>query len=102
MYTIAALILLAIVLGIVMDIVNAVLKTIGLDGVLSKIPVVGAQLTVAVSILLVWLFDIRLVEHYAGEMRTAWIQIVVDGILVAGMVPVKDAVVGAIEKGVRA
>ena len=102
MYTLGALILLAIVLGIVMDVVNGALKTLKLDTVVSGIPVAGAQLTAGVSILLVWLFDIRLIEVYTGEMRDDWIHFVVDGLLIAGMIPVKDAVVGAIEKGVRA
>ena len=35
-------------------------------------------------------------------MRATWVHIVVDGVLVAGMIPVKNAVVSAIEKGMRA
>jgi hypothetical protein len=102
MYTLGAFVLLAIVLGIVVDVVNLVLSTLKLDEMVAKIPVVGAQLTVGVSILMVWLLDISLIENYAGAMRDTWIQIVIDGVLIAGMIPVKDAVVAAIGKGLRA
>jgi len=94
--------LLAITLGIVMEVVNAAMMALKLDEMLSKIPVFGTQLTVGVSILMVWLLDISLLARYAGQLRENWIQIVIDGILIAGMIPVKDAVVGAIEKGIRA
>ncbi|MFT7474126.1 MAG: hypothetical protein ACI81L_001047 [Verrucomicrobiales bacterium] len=102
MYTLVAFVLLAIALGILMDVVNLVLSTLKLDEMVAKLPIVGAQLTVGVSILMVWLLDVRLVEVYAGNLRESWIQIVVDGILIAGMIPVKDAVIAAIGKGLRA
>ena len=102
MYTLGALILLAITLGIVMEVVNAAVVMLKLDEVLGKVPVVGTQLTVGVSILMVWLLDISLLERYSGPLRESWIQLVIDGILIAGMIPVKDAVVSAIEKGIRA
>ena len=101
-YTLGALILLAITLGIVMEVVNAAMVALKLDEMLSKIPILGTQLTVGVSILMVWLLDISLLARYAGQLRENWIQIVIDGILIAGMIPVKDAVVGAIGKGLRA
>ena len=61
-----------------------------------------ANLTVAVSIGLIWVLDVSIIQNFTGEMRASWVHIVVDGVLVAGMIPVKNAVVSAIEKGMRA
>ncbi len=101
MYAVTALVLLAIALGGVMTVIDSVLETVGL-GVVRKIPVVGPNLELGVAILLVWLLDVSLTESYTGPMRDTWIQIVIDGVVVFGMVPVKDAIVSAIDKGLRA
>ena len=60
------------------------------------------HLDVAVAIGMVWLLDIHLVTQFTGDMRSDWIGWVVDGVVIVGMIPVKDAVVGAIAKGMRA
>jgi hypothetical protein len=51
---------------------------------------------------MVWLLDIDLVTVFTGEMRSSWMSWVINGVVIFGMIPVKDAVVGAIAKGMRA
>ncbi len=102
MYTVAALLVMAIALGAVTTIIDSVLDTVGLASVIRGLPLVGAHVDAGIAILMVWLLDIRLTEVFTGEMRETWIHIVVDGLVIYGMIPVKDAVVGAIEKGLRA
>ncbi len=101
MYTVAALIVMAIALGGVVAILDSVFETTGLSA-LRDIPVIGGHLDIGVAILMVWLLDIHLVAQFTGGMREEWLSWVVDGIVIFGMIPVKDAIVGAIEKGLRA
>ena len=103
MYTVAALLVMAIALGGVMAILNSLLDLAGLSATVRKIPLVGGHLDVAVAILMLWLLDIHIVNTFlAGEIREEWLSFVLNGVIICGMVPVKDAVVGAIAKGMRA
>ena len=99
MYTLGSLILLSILLGAVMPVFHSVTSTLKIDGIIHKIPVVGAHITLAVSILLVWGLDLSIVSTMTGGMRESWMTICVDGCIVYGMIPVKDAIVSFISKG---
>ncbi len=101
MYIVAALIVMAIALGGVMAILDSVFEATGLSA-LRRVPIIGGHLEVGVAILMVWLLDIHLVGQFTNGMREEWLSWVVDGIVIYGMIPVKDAIVGAIEKGLRA
>jgi hypothetical protein len=102
MYTVAALIVMAIALGGVTTILDSVLNLAGASEAVRKLPLIGGHLDVAVAIGMVWLLDIHLVTQFTGDMRSDWIGWVVDGVVIVGMIPVKDAGVGAIAKGMRA
>jgi hypothetical protein len=52
-----------------------------------------------VSIMLVWALDLSIVSTMTGDMRESWMTICVDGCIVYGMVPVKDAIVSFISRG---
>lgn len=99
MYTLGSLILMAILLGAVMPVFNSITSTLKLDGIINRIPVIGAHVTLAVSILLVWGLDLSIVTNMTGSMRESWMTICVDGCIVYGMVPVKDAIVSFISRG---
>lgn len=101
LYTVAALIVMAIALGGVMAILDSIFEATGLSA-LRTVPIVGSHLEVGVAILMVWLLDIHLVAQFTNGMREEWLSWVVDGVVIFGMIPVKDAFVGAIEKGLRA
>jgi hypothetical protein len=99
MYTLGSLILLSILLGAVMPVFHSMTSTLKIDGIINRIPVVGPHITLAVSILLVWGLDLSIVSTMTGSMRESWMTICVDGCIVYGMVPVKDAIVSFISKG---
>ena len=99
MYTLGSLILLSILLGAVMPVFHSLTRTMKLDGILNRIPVIGDHTTLAVSILLVWALDLSIVSTMTGSMRESWMTICVDGAIVYGMVPVKDAIVSFISRG---
>lgn len=99
MYTLGSLILMAVLLGAVMPVFNTLTHTLKLDKVLRSIPVLGAHTALAVSIALVWALDAHFVTAWTGDFRSSWMTICVDGCIVYGMVPVKDAIVSFISRG---
>jgi hypothetical protein len=104
MYTVALFITMAIVLEAVMTVLQSLLGTIGISDTIGKIPVIGANLTLTIAILMVWLMgDAGYVLGGWGWIHgTTWINVVANGAIIAGMIPLKDAVFGAIAKGIRA
>jgi len=102
MYTLGALLLLAVLLGSVIAVVNSVLSTVGLLAIIHKIPVVGAHWGLLVSIGMMWLLDINVAGGWIKGMTEEWVIIVVNGAIVYGMIPVKDAVISMVSRGLRA
>ncbi len=104
MYTVALFITMAILLEAVMTVLHSVLGTIGLSDTIGKIPVVGAHLTLIISILMIWVIGSKgyVLAGWGFDHGDAWVDIVANGAIIAGMIPLKDAVFGAIAKGVRA
>ncbi len=103
MYTVAILIVMAVLLEAVMTVLNSILSTVGVGDTVKKLPIIGINLTLAVSILMVWLLKTYPVAGFFGEAwPDDWKNIVVNGAVICGMIPLKDAVFGAIQKGMRA
>ncbi len=103
MYVLGALLLLAVLLGSVTHVVNSIFSTFGLSASIGKIPIIGANWSLVISILMMWILDIN---PLGGWMPTgdweSWIVIVANGAVVFGMVPVKDAVISMVNRGLRA
>lgn len=100
MYTLGSLILLSFLLGAVMPVFHSVTSTLKIDGIINRLPVIGAHVTLAVSILLVWGLNLSIVSTMTGNMRASWMTICVDGCIVYAMIPVKDAIVSFVSKGI--
>jgi len=69
-----------------------------------KLPIIGANLTLIISILMVWLLGDwgHVLGGWGWEHEDDWVNVVANGAIIAGMIPLKDAVFGAIQKGLRA
>ena len=103
MYTVAILIVMAVLLEAVMTVLHSVLNTVGIGDTIKKLPIIGANLTLGISILIVWLLEAYPVGDFLGyTWNDSWMNIVVNGAVICGMIPLKDAVFGAISKGMRA
>ncbi len=102
MYVIGTFLLLAILLGAVMSVLDSVLDTLKVRNIVRGLPLIGANLTIIVSVLMVWLLKSSVLENWGWSTDKEWLSYVVNGAIVCGMVPVKDAVVNAINKGLRA
>ena len=102
MYIVAIFIVMAILLEAVMTVLHSILGTIGLGDTIKKIPVLGANLTLLISILIVWLLEANVLAGWGQTWEDDWKNYIVNGAIIAGMIPLKDAVFGAIQKGLRA
>ncbi|MDA3017394.1 MAG: hypothetical protein O2841_05110 [Actinomycetota bacterium] len=97
------LVLLAILLGAVMTVVDSVLGVVGLGAMIKKIPVVGSNWTLIVSILMMAVLDYSPLDYWGIELSgwDGWMGTVASGAIICGMVPMKDAVISMISKGFR-
>lgn len=99
-----ALVLLAILLGVVLTVINAVLDTIGLSGMIRKLPIIGLSWSLIVSILMMRVIGVNVLDYWGLNLSAnwdGWMGYVASGAIVAGFVPVKDAVVSMVSKGFR-
>ena len=104
------LVLLAMLLGAVTTVVDSVLGVVGLSKTIKSLPIVGSNWTLIVSILMMALIMSSVTDYNAldywginlGNNWSGWMNYVANGAIVMGMVPVKDAVVSMIGKGLRA
>lgn len=104
MYTVALFITMAILLEAVVAVIGSVLGMFKLSDTVGKLPIIGDHWTLALSMLMVWVIGdgAHLLAHWGFSHDSSWINIVANGAIIAGMIPLKDAVFGAIAKGVRA
>lgn len=104
MYTIALIIALTILLEAVMTVLNSVLKTVGVGDAIAKLPIIGSNLTLIIAIVgAALLGDWGMVlAGWGWAHDTEWVNWVANGAVVAGAVPLKDAIFAAVGKGLRA
>ncbi len=103
MYVLGALLLLAVLLGAVTHVIDSVLRMAGLSASIGKIPIIGANWGLVVSILMMWLLDVNVVGGWVPTYDwDTWLIVVVNGAVVFGMIPVKDAVISMVNRGLRA
>ena len=99
------LVLLAMLLGAVTTVVDSVLGVVGLSKTIKSLPIIGANWTLIVSVLMMAVLDYNALDYWGINLGTnwsGWMNYVANGAIVMGMVPVKDAVVSMIGKGLRA
>ena len=104
MYTLGALLLMAVLVGAVIAVVDSVLGLVKLDSVIKNLPIIGAHWGLLVSIGTMWLLDYNAAMHWLGEgfPTDKWMIVVANGAIVYGMIPLKDAVISMVNKGLRA
>ncbi len=95
------LVLLAMLLGAVTTVVDSVLGVVGVGAMIKKLPIIGANWTLIVSIAMMAVIDLDVVGGWGIALSDDWMVWLANGAIVMGMVPVKDAVVSMISKGFR-
>jgi len=102
MYTLGALLLLALLLGTVVAVIESVLGLVGVQATIAKLPIIGAHWALIVSIAMVWLLELNPIAGWGITFSDDWMTYAANGAIVLGMIPLKDAVVGMVNKGLRA
>ncbi len=102
MYTLGAILLLGVLLGIVVSVIDSVLDLAKVKDLVTKIPVVGTHWALGISILMIWLTEQYPAAGWGVAMDEKWQNIVANGAIVFGLIPLKDAVISMVNKGLRA
>ena len=99
MYTLGAILLLAVVLSVVIAFIDSVFGLVKIKDLIAKIPVAGAHWGLAIGILMIWLINVFPAAWWGVSRQERWINIVMNGAIVYGAIPLKDAVVALVNKG---
>jgi hypothetical protein len=102
MYTLGALLLSALLLGAVISVIESVLQLVGAHGAISKLPLIGAHLSLIIAIGMVWLLKMNPIAGWGVSFSDEWMTYVANGAIILGMIPLKDAVINMVNKGLRA
>jgi hypothetical protein len=94
MYTLGALLLSALLLGAVISVIESVLQVVG--------AIIGAHLSLIIAIGMVWLLKMNPIAGWGVSFSDEWMTYVANGAIILGMIPVKDAVINMVNKGLRA
>ena len=102
MYVLASILALAVILQAVIAVVDSVLGLVKLKPVIDKIPVIGTHWSLGISMLMVWVFEAEPLSGWGVGHTEHWHHVVLNGAVVYGAIPLKDAVVNMVNKGFRA
>ncbi len=102
MYVLGAILLLAVLLSAVVAVIDSVLELAKVKAVVTKLPVIGAHWGLIISILMIWLLKAYPAGGWGLVFEEKWENIVANGAIVYGAIPLKDAVVAMVNKGLRA
>jgi hypothetical protein len=101
-YVLGAILALTLVLQAVVAVVDSVLNLLKLKPVIDKIPIIGAHWGLGISILMVWVAEVEPLNNWVGMRDKHWLHVVINGAVIYGAIPLKDAVVSMVNKGLRA
>ncbi|MEY4365980.1 MAG: hypothetical protein RLZZ305_1324 [Actinomycetota bacterium] len=102
MYTLGALLITALVLRHATSVIESVLDTVQVHGVIKKIPVIGAHLGLIIGVAIVWYLKINLISGWGVTFSDDWMTYTANTMVLLGMAPLADAVVDMVRKGLRA
>ena len=106
MYVIGQLVLLSAVLTAALAVIDSVLGLVKLNHTLKNLPVIGSVIGthwgLGISILMVWWIDTWPAAGWGLVMKEDWMNIVANGAIVYAAIPLRDAIMSMVNKGLRA
>jgi hypothetical protein len=98
-----ALVLLSMLLGAVITVVDSVLSTIQVSGIIKKLPIIGTNWNLIVAIAMMAVIDIDVVGGWGvgSDSWDQWMVIVANGAIIYSIIPLKDAIISMVNKGFR-
>jgi len=101
-YVLGGILALTLLLQAAIAVIDSVLDLVKLKPVIDKIPIVGAHWGLGISMLMVWVAELEPVAGWGIGGTEHWQHIVINGAVIYGAIPLKDAVVNMVNKGLRA
>ena len=102
MYVLGEFLLLTALLVAVLSVWNSLTSTLKLDGPIRMIPIIGSHQDLGMAILMVWAVGVQPAAGWGVMTSHAWMNVVLNGAIVYGFIPLKDAVISMVSKGLRA
>ena len=102
MYVIGQLVLLSAVLSAALAVIDSVLGLLKLGDTVKKLPIIGAHWGLGIAILMVWWIDMWPAAGWDLVMKDDWMNIVANGAIVYASIPLRDAIMNMVNKGLRA
>lgn len=102
MHTLGALLLLSLVLGAAIAVIDSVLGAIGLKDTIAKLPIIGANWSLLIAIGMAYLCKLDVISGWGVTFDKTWMVRVANAAIILGMIPLKDAVINMVNKGLRA
>ena len=101
--SLGALVLLSMLLGAVITVVDSVLSTIQVSGIIKKIPIIGTNWNLIVAIAMMAVIDIDVVGGWGvgSDSWDQWMVVVANGAIIYSIIPLKDAIISMVNKGFR-
>ena len=101
--SLGALVLLSMLLGAVITVVDSVLSTIQVSGIIKKLPIIGTNWNLIVAIAMMAVIDIDVVGGWGvgSDSWDQWMVIVANGAIIYSIIPLKDAIISMVNKGFR-
>lgn len=102
MYVLGAILALTLLVQAATAVIDSVLGVVQLKPIIDKIPVIGAHWGLGISMLVVWVGEFEPMSGWGVGGTEHWQHIVINGAVIYGAIPLKDAVVNMVNKGLRA
>ena len=101
--SLGALVLLSMLLGAVITVVDSVLSTIQVSGIIKKLPIIGTNWNLIVAIAMMAVIDIDVVGGWGvgSDSWDQWMVVVANGAIIYSIIPLKDAIISMVNKGFR-
>jgi hypothetical protein len=89
-------------LGAVVAVIDSALGLLQVKKILEKVPLVAEHWGLGISILMVWVLNTHPAAKWGLLPNHEWLSILANGAIVYAAIPLKDAVVSMVNKGLRA
>ena len=86
----------------VLAVIDSVLGLVKLNSTVKNLPIIGAHWGLGISILMVWWIDTWPAAGWGLVMKEDWMNIVANGAIVYAAIPLRDAIMSMVNKGLRA
>ena len=101
MYVIGVILLMSALLGAVVSVFDSALEFLQIKKYTDKLPIIAEHWGLGISILMVWVLNTHPAEGWGLLPNHEWLSILANGAIIYAAIPLKDAVINMVNKGLR-